>query len=61
MALYHDDKYLKNKDILYFVIYSLKFMQLKFILIYDFLTYESVNLEINSIKGLSDEYLISHQ
>jgi hypothetical protein len=36
-------------------------MQLKFILIYDFLTYESVNLEINSIKGLSDEYLISHQ
>jgi|LakMenEpi03Aug12_release.lakeMendotaPanAssembly.Ray.scaffolds.fasta_scaffold384448_1 hypothetical protein len=61
MALYHDDKYLKNEDILYFVIYSLKFMQLKFILIYDFLTYESVNLEINSIKGLSDEYLISHQ
>ena len=61
MVLYHDDKYLKNKDILYFVIYSLKFMQLKFILIYDFLTYESVNLEINSIKGLSDEYLISHQ
>jgi hypothetical protein len=61
MVLYHDDKYLKNEDILYFVIYSLKFMQLKFILIYDFLTYESVNLEINSIKGLSDEYLISHQ
>jgi hypothetical protein len=61
MVLYHDDKYLMNEDMLNFVIYWLKFMPPKFILKYDFLIYESVSLEINNIKELSDEYLIFHQ